>query len=358
MRIVSPLLKHMVYPGLRRTGHLRWRRDSAPAVLTYHGLLPTGYSARETVLDGHLISPDRFRAQLRLLKSKYNVISAEEFRLWCNSQVTLPPRSVLLTCDDGLLNTLTDMLPIICEFSVPFLFFVTGASTSEEGSILWYEQLYLWLLQGGDNFCLQMPWREQTYIAKTIPQKHSLWQQLVRKLSALDTTVREATLDDVRIQIGISESWLAEYSHNEPWRRRFLMLKRSELQQLADAGMTIGAHTLSHPMLSQMSELLAWREISESRDQLAKTLESEVWAFAFPFGTPEAVNRRDAELAQRAGFTCAFMNTDSSLSHDKFRLPRIHVSAGMRLAELEAHLCGFHHSLHEKYAAAVGRSIA
>jgi peptidoglycan/xylan/chitin deacetylase (PgdA/CDA1 family) len=358
MRIVSPLLKHVVYPGLGKTGHLRWRRGTAPAVLTYHGLLPPGYCARDTVLDEHLITADTFRTQLRLLKSKYNVISPEEFRLWCDSEVTLPPRSVLLTCDDGLLNTITDMLPIVREFNVPFLFFVTGASTSEQRSMLWYEQLYMWLLQGGENVSLHMPWREQPYVAKTIPQKRSLWQQLLKKLSTFDRAAREAALDGVRIQIGISETWLAEYSQNEPSRRRFFMLNRSELQELADAGMTIGAHTLSHPMLSQMSEPLAWREISESRTELAKALGREVWAFAFPFGTPEAVHGRDAELAQRAGFTCAFMNMEGSLAHDKFQLPRSHVSAGMGLAELEAHLCGLHRSLHEKYAAAVGRSIA
>jgi peptidoglycan/xylan/chitin deacetylase (PgdA/CDA1 family) len=224
--------------------------------------------------------------------------------------------------------------------------------------MLWHEQVYLWLTRTSEDVFLQMPWREQAYVAKTIPQKRSLWQQLVKNLSALDAAPREAALNGVRIQIGISESWQAEYSQNEPARRRFFMLNRSELQQLADAGMTIGAHTLSHPMLSQMSEPVAWREISESRAQLAKALGSEVWAFAFPFGTPEAVNDREAELAQRAGFTCAFMNRESGLSQDKFRLSRIHVSAGMGLAELEAHLCGLHRSLHEKYAAAMGRSIA
>jgi peptidoglycan/xylan/chitin deacetylase (PgdA/CDA1 family) len=358
MRIVSPLLKHVVYPGLGRAGHLRWRRGAVPAVLTYHGLLPAGYSVYDSVLDGHLITAEKFRSQLGLLKSKYNVISPEEFRLWCNSEVQLGPRSVLLTCDDGLLNTLTDMLPIICDFKVPLLFFVTGASIAEHSSMLWYEQLYLWPLQGSDKVCVHMPWREQAYVAKTIPQKRLLWQQLVKKLSAFDANTREATLTHARIQIGISESWLAEYSQNEPSRRRFFMLNRSDLQQLVDAGMTIGAHTLSHPMLSQMSEPTVWREISQSRAQLAKALGREVWAFAYPFGTPDAVSTRDASLAQQAGFTCAFMNTESNLGHDKFRLPRIHVSAGMGLPELEARLCGLHRSLHEKYAAALGRSIA
>jgi len=358
MRIVSPLLKRMVYPGLGRAGHLRWRRGAVPAVLTYHGLLPAGYSARDFVLDGHLVTAKSFRSHLRLLKSKYNVITPEEFRLWCNGELQLAPRSVMLTCDDGLLNTLTDMLPVIREFNVPFLFFVTGASISKRASMLWYEQLYLWLLRARENASLKMPWQEQPYVTHTVSQKSSAWQELVRKLSAFDTDTREAALAQVRIQIGISESWQAEYSQHEPSRRRFFMLNRSELQELADAGMTIGAHTLSHPMLSQMPEPCAFREISESRADLAKALGREVWAFAYPFGTPEAVSTRDAGLAQRAGFTCAFLNTEDKSGHGKFQFPRIHVSTGMGLAELEAHLCGLHRVLREKYAATLGRSIA
>ena len=358
MRIVSPLLKRVVYPGLGRAGQLRWRRGAAPAALTYHGILPTGYSARDSLLDGHLITAEAFRSQLRLLKSKYNVITPEQFRLWCNAEAQLPPGSVLLTCDDGLLNTLTDMLPIIREFNLPFLFFVTGASISEHSSMLWYERLYLWLMRAGKIVTLKMPWREQPYFTYTVSQKRSAWQELVRKLSAFDANSREAALAEVRIQIGISESWQSEYSQNEPSRRRFFMLNRSELQQISDAGMTIGAHTLSHPMLSQMPEPCALREISGNRADLAKALGREVWALAYPFGTAEAVSTRDLGLAQQAGFTCAFMNTEHECADSNFRLPRIHVSAGMGLAELEAHLCGLHRSLHQKYAAAMGRAIA
>ena len=147
MRIVSPLLKRVLYPTLSRAGVLRRPSDSGPAVLTYHGILPAGYTRRDAAIDGHLISSDEFRAHLRFLKSHWNVIAPEQFRLWCSGQVKLPSRAVLLTCDDGLLNTLTDMLPVIRDFDLPFLFFVTGASTSEQRAMLWYERLYLWLTE-------------------------------------------------------------------------------------------------------------------------------------------------------------------------------------------------------------------
>ena len=357
MRVVSTLLKRVLYPGLSKARYLRWLEDARLAVLTYHGILPQGYAIRDPVLDGNLITTDEFRAQLRWLKTKFNVISPEQFRGWCDRRDQLPPRSVLLTCDDGLLNTLTDMLPIIREIDLPFLFFVTGASLSEESSMLWYEQLYLWLLEALRKITIEMPWRNELYVAETISDKRSLWQQFISKLSAFDASTRDNMLAQTRIQLGISENWCSEYSQIEPLRRRFFMLNRRELLELARAGVTIGAHTHSHPMLSQMPKAQAVREISQSRAELRDALDDEVWALAYPFGTPQAAGAREAMMARQAGFKCAFMNTESSQA-DQFLYPRIHISRGMSLPELEAHISGFYYGMREKYPTLMAASGA
>ncbi|HZP18351.1 MAG TPA: polysaccharide deacetylase family protein [Terriglobales bacterium] len=348
MRVFSPLLKRVVYPGLSRTGYFRRRKQLAPAVLTYHGLLPQGYTPRDIALDGHLVSDRGFRAQIQLLKTRYSLIPPEQFRAWLAGGVSLPPRSVLLTCDDGLLNTLTDMLPILRELDVPMLFFVTGASTRKDRSMLWYEQLYLWLIQAKAAVELRAPWRRDPYRARGSSQIRFLWRELMRRLSKLEEHARAEALDAMRIQIGISRDWQAEYSQNEPMRRRFFMLNASDVEELGRAGITIGAHTLSHPMLSRMSGDTAYFEVSESRSRLQKLLGREVWAMAYPFGNDESVSARDQELASRAGYECAFMNDESS-PPEQFSLPRIHVTSEMSCAELEAHLSGFHGAVRGKF---------
>src|SRR5437667_1017272 len=253
VKIISPLLKHVVYPGLSRSGYLRRCVRSSPVVIPYHGILPHGYEFRDTALDGHLTSAEEFVRQICLLKANYDIISPEQFLTWCDGELELPPRAVMLTCDDGLLNTLTEMLPIVQDLSVPFLFFVTGASLAQQSVMLWYEQLYLWLMQTGKNFSLQLPSQPHAYVVRGPQQIESLWLELIRKLSALDANSRNQVLPNVRTQLGISENWESEYAQNEASRRRFFMLNMAELRQLADAGVSIGAHTLSHPMLSQMN---------------------------------------------------------------------------------------------------------
>ena len=347
MRIVSPLLKRVVYPGLSRSGYLRRSASGGPAVVTYHGILPSGYEVRDPVLDGHLVTAEAFAAQVRLLKAKYNVISPEEFLQWREGELRLPPRAVLLTCDDGLLNTVTDMLRLVREFDVPFLFFVTGGSLAKQSSMLWYERLFLWLLEAGQKISLLAPWG--VCGAQGRDQKRALWREMIRRLSAFEAGARDHILEDMRTQLGISADFESEYSQNQAARRRFFMLNLAELRDLKDAGMTIGAHTLSHPMLSQMPKEIALQEVSQSRADLEAALGEPVWALAYPFGNSEAVSAREPELAQQAGFRCAFMNVEDGIGGGWFAFPRIHVSSATTPAELEAHVSGFYRSMRERY---------
>ena len=118
MRIVSPLLKRAVYPLLAKAGVFDRTSATGLAAVTYHGVLPPAYKPVDAAFDGNLISAEMLRRQLRLLKTHYNVISPEDALAWRGSERQLPERAVLLTCDDGLLNCLTDMLPVLQQEEV------------------------------------------------------------------------------------------------------------------------------------------------------------------------------------------------------------------------------------------------
>jgi peptidoglycan/xylan/chitin deacetylase (PgdA/CDA1 family) len=347
MRFISPILKHVLYPGLSRAGYFRGRENSAPTVVTYHGILPPGYSVVHPALDGHLVSIGAFKTQLELLRSKYHLISLPEFLQWIDGRLNLPPHSVLLTCDDGLLNTLTEMLPVIQTMQVPFLFFVTGASAGDVRSMLWYEALFLWLWECR-RINIQALATGATYITEDFSRDLSIWRRLIKDLSGFDSEAREQILQDLRTQLGISKSWESSYSHNEALRRRFLMMNAVEIREVAAAGVSIGAHTVSHPMLSQMTEPAAYRELSDSRSKLETALGRPVLSLAYPFGDAVSVTPREPELARRAGFQCAFRNTEHNGAEgreSRFAYPRVHVSFETSPAELEAHICGFHRAL-------------
>ena len=343
MRLVSPLLQRVVFPVLSRAGYFSRIGAPGPAVVTYHGIFPAGYKPNSPSLDGHLVTAAMFRSHMALLKSKYNLISPQEFLNHLQGKQACPRRSVLLTCDDGLLNVLTEMLPIIREMDLQFLLFLTGASASESGSMLWYERLYLWLDQGKGQARVQPPGAAAPLVA-VAGNSDAQWRPLIRALSRFSTAQRETLLCEMRTQLGISETWESEYSQNEFLRRRFFVVNAGQARELARAGVTIGSHTMSHPMLSQMPEDVAYVEMTESRKRLESVLGMPVRSLAFPFGDSESAGTREAEMARRAGFQCAFVNAESGAG-EQFAVPRIHVSSRTSVAELDAHVSGFYRSL-------------
>ena len=353
MRVVSPLLKHVIYPGLSKAGYLRRATLTAPTVLTYHGVLPAEYKMIDPRLDGNLVSPESFRRQLQFLKDRYNMISPGEFLCWCEGSHELPSRSLLLTCDDGLRNCFYDMLPLFQEFDIECLFFVTGACLSQAPTMLWYEELYLMLLAPHNDFAVELPEAgERIYASRST--KHFAWWELVKKLSQHDLEGRRRLLETIRMQLGLEENWDAKYREDPELSRRFLLLNQSELKQLAASGACVGAHTLSHPMLSQSSTEVAWKEISESKHNFDQVLGQETWAFAYPFGDSTSVTSREVEMAERAGFKAAFLNADAGgTSVSRFSLARVHVTAEMTITDLEARISGFHRSLRRLFESAI-----
>src|ERR1700691_3986057 len=265
MSLVSPLLKRAIYPALHHSGWLaRVPPPGGYAVVNYHGVVPDDYSADDTFLDGNLVQPEAFRQQLQFLKAHYHVIHPEDFRAWIEQGKRLPARAILLTCDDGLVNNLTDMLPVLRSESVACLFFVTAASCGDDPGMLWYEELYHLMrikpLSGSDLHLL----------TEAGADSGADWMRRVRN------------------HCGLPQGFRYESRSARRWR----LLNIAELKRLAEAGMSVGAHTLTHPVLSLCSDEAARCEIQGSKTELERVLGKPVWAFAYPFGNPATMGER------------------------------------------------------------------
>ena len=347
MRFVSPLMKQVGYPLLSRTGYLRRvARNGQLCIVTYHGVRPTGYVSSDATLDGGLVTAEALRSQLRLLKSRYSAISPEQLLDWLQFGRSLPKRAVLVTCDDGLRNVLTDMLPILQEERLSCLLFVTGFSLAEKPEMLWYEQLYL-LLQKAPLGAIERLAPDLCTGTEKFENRRALWWILVKQLSARDHHKRLQFIQETRGRLNLREDWIDEYTQKPEQARRFLLLTSSELRHVASQGMTIGAHTLTHPFLAESTEECAAREITECRTALEVFLGRKVWALAYPFGNPGSLSLREIEYAKGAGYSAGFVNVGGGFGADlpPFALPRVHVTADMTLGEFDAHVSGFYRTM-------------
>ena len=351
MRILSPILNRLIYPFLGASGYFR-RHAGQLSVLTYHGVVPEEYHPRDCLLDSHLHRAKAFRDELRVLKTHYSIISPEQFLLWLEGNTDLPKGAVLLTCDDGLLNAVTDMLPILQDEQVTCLFFVTGDFLSGEPRMLWYEELYLMFKDSQVRklrFCLESA--PLTFELSSPEEKTAAWWGLTKKLSRMDGRQRATSMAQIGAKLELDNNWRSRYLNDAILRRRFALVSASDVHQLVLAGMSVGSHTLSHPLLREQTQEIAWMELDQGRRAFERALGLPAWALAYPFGGPDAVGEREFQMAESAGFRCAFVNYGGAVRKDSchFALPRIHIAGDVKLSSFEAYASGFHSAFRARF---------
>lgn len=352
MRVASPILKRFIYPVLAKTGLLRRRaRAAAPAIVTYHGVLPGDYVVQDRNADWNMVRAEALLQQLKLLKAHFNVITPEQFRVWHERGEELPPNSVLITCDDGMQSALTEMMPILIDMNLSGLFFVTEQALSDKCSMLWHEELHLMLLAAPERIALHLPSLGIDDYAVGRMEKRDLWWKLIFKLSRYEPSQRSQLMEAVGWQVRVKPTWKLEYFDDPVRQGRFFTLNLKQTQALAAAGMSIGGHSSSHPMLSQAPYDLAWHEIAASKQRIEQAIHTDVWAMAYPFGDVASMGPREMSMVEQAGYSCAFVNFGGGFGapHNPFAMQRVHITGEMSLSEFEAHVTGLHRWLREKF---------
>lgn len=89
-------------------------------VLTYHRF---GYSHH----DPFCVSRDDFAAQMEMLAGEGRAISLQQLQGFIAGELTVPQDACLVTIDDGMLSTLTEALPVLQEFKIPAVAYVSAA---------------------------------------------------------------------------------------------------------------------------------------------------------------------------------------------------------------------------------------
>jgi peptidoglycan/xylan/chitin deacetylase (PgdA/CDA1 family) len=104
-----------------------------------------------------------------------------------------------------------------------------------------------------------------------------------------------------------------------------LMMSSGQVRTLCNAGMTIGAHTVSHPILCSISDEAARHEMLVSKSRLEEITGKPVGLFAYPNGKPHKdYSRNHVSIAREVGFSAAFSTSAGVATHhsDLFQLPR------------------------------------
>lgn len=293
-------LRHKAFSAAFRMiaaiGADRWGRGLAQgkgAILTLHHVrpAPAGGFQPNGLLE---ITPDFLDRALTLIRAGgYDIVSLDE--ALARLADPKPGRFfVAFTFDDGYRDNLDHAWPVLAKHEAPWTLYVVRGFAERTARLWWLE------LEGAiralPRISLDLPDGRFDAPAGSDVEKQRAFDQLYWRLRKGPEAILLSTISELAGEAGIDPAALVERE----------CLPTQTLRSLAGApGVTIGAHTLSHPMLAKHPEEVARREIMESKAWLEEALGMPIRHFAYPVGDPGSAGPREFALAKEAGFASA-----------------------------------------------------
>lgn len=256
-------------------------------VLTYHRVLPLP-GTRDT--DPSLISatPVEFDRQMHYLAKYYRPVSAEEVLETLATRRDLPDRAVMVTFDDAYRDFADIAWPIMRRYRVPATLFVPTAYPDDPGRGFWWDQLYCTLVRAAVP-ALDVPALGSLSLRTALDRRETT-RTLQRYMKSIPHSELGPVVARIHRQLGAGPPVPAN------------VLGWDELRALAREGVTLGAHTRTHPALDQLPIGDARAEIEGSQEDLRREIGSTLPIFAYPFGAHgDAV----VDAVKQAGFEAA-----------------------------------------------------
>ena len=223
---------------------------------------------------------------------------------------TLAPRAAAITFDDGYLDNHSVALPLLQRHGMPATFFI--ATDYLDGGMMFNDAIIA-SIRATQRATLGLEALGLGVLpVATIEQRRAALQRVIAAVKYLGPAERNRAVQALQQAAGTAPA-------GDP------MMKRRHLVDLLSAGMSIGAHTCSHPILSRLADPLALREIRDSKVRLESELGVEVPLFAYPNGKPGTdYTAAHAEMVRACGFRAAVSTAPGAASQasDVFQLPR------------------------------------
>lgn len=336
-------LRDVIVQNIKQTLQAMWQLSSIKSIRDYYCglgscLLYHRIASSQNYIDewspyrGLSVTSERFEEQMRYIKENYNCLPLPE-AIALLSERRLPPKTVVVTFDDGYRDNLTLALPILEKYDIPATIYVTTGLVNRSEQLWWFEQEFL--VRAMSRLSFEWNGTQYEWTFKGHEERFHALQVLNRLFKGLRPDQQRSLMDTVRSQS------TAAYSYDDE------ILNWDEIIQLDKHPLiTIGAHTTSHPMLSLLGKKQLYQEINESKLQLEAVLEHPVEHLAYPFGGRQEIGKTEFQAAEDCNFVSAVTTRHGHLYEQHNRhlhvLPRIAINSDDHMESFAWKLSGIY----------------
>lgn len=246
---------------------------------------------------------EMFEKIIIALKSRYTLVNLDfiensfvqkkEFKDICH-----------ITFDDGDLSFYQIIFPLLKKHNVSVTLFVSPKIVAEQSNF-WFQEI-----EDCDPNAIRILLAKKTNVSIEI-LKHFKNEDIFKCLPVKD----------------IIEIVTLYRKENNLGKTSPKNINLEQLKEVEDSGLvTIGAHTLHHPILQNEDDTSSFQEISFSIKQLEALLHHPITCFAYPNGRPDLdFGEREERFLMESGITMCFSTEldHLSLKSNKLSIPRM-----------------------------------
>lgn len=256
-------------------------------ILLYHSIVPDD-SPPERWMAGRALTRTAFERQIVWLSDHYPIVSLTDYIDSLKQPKYAKHKIIAITFDDGFDITFQCAFPILFERKIPAAIFISTGHI-EKGELLWFSYL--------KALCFDCKYT----VVEVDHHTYSLQTQKLREHARGQLRLLAKTS-------GSPSNFCRNLSQRYPldlnMKPCYAGMTHKQIKIASESGiLELGAHTMTHPFLSQLSRHEQEEEILGSRNILSELTNKEILYFAYPGGE---YNHDTLELMKSAGFKAAF----------------------------------------------------
>lgn len=257
------------------------------------------------------VTPENFYKQMEYLKKNYPIVRFEQ------NWNEVAGDAVCITFDDGYRDNLTNALAILKDLDIPATIFVStgNLNTSEE---FWWDELERILLDRHrtyeKTFILKDDFFSCQWSTESFSDRENLYDTLHWLIyDKITVTKRNDWIEQLR-------KWSQAGSVG---RKENLAIQTNEFEKISPL-LTVGAHTVSHPSLKNLTEQAQRYEINESIKTLEHLLKQKITVFSYPFGSKNDYDTTTINICREENIIKAAANFPGlwTTQCDNYQIPR------------------------------------
>ncbi len=264
-------------------------------VLNYHRVVPDGV---QPDWSRGVVSADRsaFARQVAWIARRFRTPAPAEAVETIEKGGRFGDPSVLITFDDGYIDNFEIAFPVLREHGVPAVFFIPTEPFLRRRLGWWDHTAYL--VRRCERSILRIEYPSPATIDLSAPDREASIKRVLKHVKASLSVDYGRFLDHLRSATGVASP--------PPETEGRELMDWGHLKAMAAAGMAIGGHTHTHPLLAGLDEKEQRRELATCREVLLEKVGGPIDTMAYPTGKPEVFNAITKRVARETGYRAGF----------------------------------------------------